>query len=991
MSRRKAEMILELVDRATRPARRFIALQGRIGKAVERANQTAARAARGAQRAASRTERTLATLARTGRKAFRTVADSARRAGRAITTLHQETLHLGRFGMERIGQGWNRARGGLLTGAAAVTVAYGSAAAAASGLVGTASEFERFQTILTTTEGSAAAAKEAMGWVQTFAVKTPYELDQVTSAFVSLRAYGLDPTDGLLRTLGDTSAAMGKPLGQAVEAIADAVTGENERLKEFGIKASKTGNRITYEYTNAANETVRTAVEAGNRMAIQQTLMGIMNEKYAGSMERLSRTWDGMVANVFDLWTKFQMMIMDSGLFDWMKGKLGEVLETLDRMEADGTLQAWATEIGETIRTALINMWTFGKGVWEVLQQVGGYLSTAAEYVGGWKNLSMILAGIVFAPTLIGTAAGLVQIASGLAALSGALMVNPIVLAIALIAGGVYLIYRNWDAIGPYFRRLWDGVKATVRAVWAWLKTAFGWTPLGMIINNWGMMSDALAGPVAAGKAAIDVVWEALKAVLDWTPLGRVISNWDGVSAALSDPIETGKAVIDTVWNGIKALFSWTPIDPITENWTGIGKALSAPIDAGIALATAAWDRVKSIFSGDWLPEIDTSTLSTAMNTINGIVQGGWDVLSGIFDTIVSGATKLGEAVGTTIEAAMRGAEAALSAISGSKGVDRIFDQLGGLAERGFGADFVQGQALTEALSAGEIGLETYRKTLEAVSREGGAFAQTAREMIDAARQLDDFRMPEPPAPQLPPTRDVDTVMARLAEIETVSSRVPGIVETAMTSIQSILNTENFADRGAALMQSLADGMRSRLAEVTAAAAAITRAIRNGLPNAVPMTVGVQGGTSVQARAGGGAFGPGWLLTGEHGPELEYRTRGGFIAHNRALQTMLAMSRRVARTAANANRSPGWLQSAAMDIASGGGADGGAAIGARYLDARPSGQGAGNGPISVTMTFNGPVDRQVLPDIQAMKDDLLERLQELLEDTGRAARRREHA
>jgi predicted phage-related tail protein len=45
---------------------------------------------------------------------------------------------------------------------------------------------------------------------------------------------------------------MGKPLMQTVEAIADAMTGQNERLKEFGIKAEaiKGTNRIIYEYTD---------------------------------------------------------------------------------------------------------------------------------------------------------------------------------------------------------------------------------------------------------------------------------------------------------------------------------------------------------------------------------------------------------------------------------------------------------------------------------------------------------------------------------------------------------------------------------------------------------------------------------------------------------------------------------------------------------------------------------------------------------------------
>lgn len=102
-------------------------------------------------------------------------------------------------------------------------------------------------------------------WVSDFAAKTPYELAQVNAAFVKLRAYGLDPRNGLLKTLGDTSAAMGKPIMQSVEAIADAITGENERLKEFGIKGSKKKGLVTYEYTDKLGNQRTKSVDSSNR------------------------------------------------------------------------------------------------------------------------------------------------------------------------------------------------------------------------------------------------------------------------------------------------------------------------------------------------------------------------------------------------------------------------------------------------------------------------------------------------------------------------------------------------------------------------------------------------------------------------------------------------------------------------------------------------------------------------------------------------------
>ena len=49
----------------------------------------------------------------------------------------------------------------------------------------------------------------------------------------------------------------------------------------------------------------------------------------------------------------------------------------------------------------------------------------------------------------------------------------------------------------------------------------------------------------------------------------------------------------------------------------------------------------------------------------------------------------------------------------------------------------------------------------------------------------------------------------------------------------------------------------------------------------------------MQARARGGAFRPGWLLTGERGPELRYASRGGFIAHHGQLQRLAGLAARV--------------------------------------------------------------------------------------------------
>jgi len=203
-----------------------------------------------------------------------------------------------------------------------------SVASLASSAVITTAKFEQFNTVLRTIEGSSEKAEQSMAWIQDFAKTTPFELDKVTQSFVSLRAFGLNPTDGLLRTLGDTASAMGKDIQQAVEAIADAVVGENERLKEFGIRASRSAEETRFSWTNASGQ-AREAIVANNSEVIESTLEAIFNSKYEGAMAQQSKTWNGMISNMKDSWTIFTTEILDAGLFDYLKAIVSAFSESL--------------------------------------------------------------------------------------------------------------------------------------------------------------------------------------------------------------------------------------------------------------------------------------------------------------------------------------------------------------------------------------------------------------------------------------------------------------------------------------------------------------------------------------------------------------------------------------------------------------------------------------------------------------------------------------
>lgn len=354
----KFAMLLELVDRASAPARRARASMQQLTAGARRMAASIRQQKRDVESGArslehyERRARRLRSVA-LGRT-FQAAADSARRLAGNLRDLPRRLQLVERAG--RAAGGGLKWLGGKALGMLGTAAQIGGGAALAGGgfalfdLFRTAGKFEQYQIMLEGIEGSAVKARKAMRWVQSFAEKTPYELDQVMEAFVSLKAYGIDPTNGSLMALGDAASGMSKPISQAVEAMADAMTGEFERLKEFGIRASKEGDRVTFSWRQNGKDMRRDAAMTGG--AIEQALTGIFNERFGGGMARQAGTLFGIISNIKDLWSKFLLMVADAGIFDRVKAKLDEWRARLDAMSKDGRMRVWAQRLSDWLEKA---------------------------------------------------------------------------------------------------------------------------------------------------------------------------------------------------------------------------------------------------------------------------------------------------------------------------------------------------------------------------------------------------------------------------------------------------------------------------------------------------------------------------------------------------------------------------------------------------------------------------------------------------------------
>ncbi|QQM14080.1 putative tail length tape-measure protein [Vibrio phage pVco-14] len=183
-------------------------------------------------------------------------------------------------------------------------------------------QFDVLNAQLITATGSAERAAIAFEAIQDFATETPYDLQQATEGFTKLVNLGLTPSERAMRSYGDTASAMGKDMIQMVEAVADATTGEFERLKEFGIRSKKNGDEVAFTF-RGVTETVKF-----NSKEIEEYLTRLGENNFAGAMANRMATLDGALSNLGDEWNKLWLNVSQQGV--------GDIIQDGVRLAIDG-------------------------------------------------------------------------------------------------------------------------------------------------------------------------------------------------------------------------------------------------------------------------------------------------------------------------------------------------------------------------------------------------------------------------------------------------------------------------------------------------------------------------------------------------------------------------------------------------------------------------------------------------------------------------------
>ncbi|WP_419024272.1 hypothetical protein [Emergencia sp.] len=344
-------------------------------------------------------------------------------------------------------------------------------------------DLEGYRTQLETATKDTKKAADIMRYAIDLANKTPFEGGELVEGAAKFESMGMSAKKWLTYA-GDMAGATNKSFDQSVEALIDAQAGELERLKEFGITKRMIVAKAEKLFKN--EQVVNNQGQIVNQKKFNKALLSLMSDKFAGGMEKQSRTLKGLwstvtgvtknaLANIVGMTNDGE--IRAGSAMDILKGKIQSVADTLAKWQNDGTLDALAQKVGDIL---------------------SGAIRTAANAFKWLKDnlswLKPVIMAVVIALTAFNIINAIATLIQSFTIIINVLKIaftglNTVTIGWTLIIGAViaiiYLLITNWKQVVVWLGRLKDRFMA-------------------------------VQGPIGALRDAVLLIISAFKDLFDW-------------------------------------------------------------------------------------------------------------------------------------------------------------------------------------------------------------------------------------------------------------------------------------------------------------------------------------------------------------------------------------------------------------------------------------------------------------------------------------------
>ena len=195
---------------------------------------------------------------------------------------------------------------------------------AVSGIARVGSEFEDMRDSLNQVFGSVQRGNAAFNNILTFAQTTPFQIEDVTRAFISLKGAGIEPNMNMLQTFADAASTSVDQLGSfnaMVRLVQRSSAGglgleEINQLDDRGIPATKI---LTDALQVSRLELSKFGQTAKGAAAMVQILINGLQEQFGGAMVNKMDNLSTKTSNMTIAFKELQNSIFEGGLADFLK------------------------------------------------------------------------------------------------------------------------------------------------------------------------------------------------------------------------------------------------------------------------------------------------------------------------------------------------------------------------------------------------------------------------------------------------------------------------------------------------------------------------------------------------------------------------------------------------------------------------------------------------------------------------------------------------
>jgi TP901 family phage tail tape measure protein len=417
------------------------------------------------------------------------------------------------------------------------------------------------------------------------------------------------------------SPIMSSPIGGVFQEVAAVAGVAGQGLLSFGGTALSTAAQFTTLAANIKNAGGYAKIFHGVMTVTQAPLKPIMTglsgigRGIIGIGGSIAGTLPKIGAWISSMWTAEAAHRAGAAIRSFPANILGvgkSIVQTIPK------IGAWIVSMG---KAATVNAMASGKSLWSGIASgiagVGGSFISALPAVGAW-----IASGW----------------ATAVAWIAATWPILAVVAAIALVAGGVYLLIKNWDSVAGFFTGLWNKITSIFSIAFDWIRNKLAG------VSDWVLGAVAVFLPFIGIPALIIKHWDTIAAFFVglWTRItGWVISAWEGIKTFFASLWNTIVSTFTAVWNAIPGFFAslWNGIISIVAtvgNWlTGVWQTV-----AGVF--AAAWTWVSNLFTSIW--EGMTGAVATAagwfgetFGFIANAFAAAWTWVSNLFTSIWEG------------------------------------------------------------------------------------------------------------------------------------------------------------------------------------------------------------------------------------------------------------------------------------------------------------------------------------------------------------------